>query len=552
MKIKVLKLFLKTPNNTHMRYLFSVLFVFCCFIFNGQDVQDDFEGSGTITSWAGDDCIINTSLSNPFSQGINTSNTVLEYHDTGGQFANVRFDISGTFDFSVKNTFHLKVYIPSAGLTGSQVNQISLKLQDGTLAQPWSTQSEIIKPITLDQWQEVSFNFEADNFINLDGNSLPPTQRTDFNRVVIQINGEDNFDHVLAYIDDFLFLESNNVNPIFDSLVWSDEFDYNGGIDNTKWFAQTQLIAGDSWANGELQHYTSRTDNAFVDNGSLKILAKAETYNDQGVTKNYTSARLNSKFAFKYGRIEVRAKLPSIAGTWPAIWLLGKNINEDGAYWDNEGFGTTPWPFCGEIDIMEPNVSKTQILGTWHWNDGSGYMINSSSIATSNADTSQNYHLYALEWDETVMKIFMDGILINQQNTINPFNEEFYILLNVATGGNLGGAIDPSFSQDIMEIDYIRVYQESPLSIGEVSKSKSLQIFPNPTDNLLNIRSSSQNVSFSSIYITDIAGRLVYHKDLKTSSNTYSLDTLLFKNGLYFLTVTLNNNKPETIKFIKH
>ena len=92
-----------------MRYLFSVLFVFCCFIFNGQDVQDDFEGSGTITSWAGDDCIINTSLSNPFSQGINTSNTVLEYHDTGGQFANVRFDITGTFDFSVKNTFHLKV-----------------------------------------------------------------------------------------------------------------------------------------------------------------------------------------------------------------------------------------------------------------------------------------------------------------------------------------------------------------------------------------------------------------------------------------------------------
>lgn len=535
-----------------MRYLLSLLFVFFSFISNGQDVQDDFEGSGTINSWVGDDCSVNSSLNNPFSQDINTSNTVLEYHDTGGQYANVRFDISGTFDFSVKNTFNLKVYVPSTGLTGSQTNQISLKLQDGTLAQPWSTQSEIIKPITLDEWQEVSFNFETDYYINLDGNSLPPTQRTDFNRVVIQINGENNFDYALAYIDDFLFLESDNVNPIFDTLVWSDEFDTNGTIDNTKWYAQTQLIAGDSWANGELQHYTNRTDNAFVDNGSLKILAKAETYTDQGVTKNYTSARLNSKFTFKYGRIEVRAKLPSIAGTWPAIWLLGKNINEDGAYWDNEGFGTTPWPFCGEIDIMEPNVPKTQILGTWHWDNGSGYMINSSGIATSNTDTSQNYHLYALEWDETIMKIFMDGILINQQNTVNPFNEEFYILLNVAMGGNLGGTIDPSFSQDIMEIDYVRVYQESPLSVKGVSKSKYLHIFPNPLDNQLNLKSSSQNISFTSLHISDVAGRLIYHKDLKTSINIYSIDTSLFKNGLYFLAVTLNNNKTETIKFIKH
>ena len=187
--------------------LILLVFLFSLTIFiQGQTVQDDFEGNGNITTWFGDNCGLNTNLINPFQQSINTSATVLEYYDTGGQYANVRFDVANNFDLTTYNTFSLKIYVPSTGLTGSQQNQISLKLQDGTLGAPWSTQSEIIKSIVLDQWQEVSFDFENDTYINLDDSSPPPISRTDFNRVVIQVNGENNNDHVLVYIDDILLI----------------------------------------------------------------------------------------------------------------------------------------------------------------------------------------------------------------------------------------------------------------------------------------------------------------------------------------------------------
>lgn len=154
-------------------------------------VEDNFEGDGTIMVWVGDDCEINTSLPNPWQDAENGSATVLEYHDVGGDFANIRFDVPADFLLIEKSTFTFKIYVPSDGLTGNQNNQVSLKLQDGELGAPWSTQSEIIKPISLDQWQTVSFDFANDNYINLDPTSPPPTQRTDFNRVLIQINGED-------------------------------------------------------------------------------------------------------------------------------------------------------------------------------------------------------------------------------------------------------------------------------------------------------------------------------------------------------------------------
>ena len=136
-----------------MRSILLVFFFLLSFNNFGQTVQDDFEGNGNITTWFGDNCGLNNNLVNPFQQSINTSSTVLEYNDTGGQYANVRFDVATNFDLSTYNTFKLKIYVPTTGLTGGQTNQISLKLQDGTLGAPWSTQSEIIKPIALDQWQ---------------------------------------------------------------------------------------------------------------------------------------------------------------------------------------------------------------------------------------------------------------------------------------------------------------------------------------------------------------------------------------------------------------
>ncbi|MFT4612062.1 MAG: beta-glucanase (GH16 family) [Glaciecola sp.] len=532
-----------------MRYLYLLCTLFA-FQLNAQIVEDDFEGSGTISSWYGDDCNMDAIFSNPNQQGINLSGTVLEYHDIGGQYANVQFDVNTNFELITNNSFSLKIYVSSIGITGDQTNQISLKLQDKNIEFPWMTQSEIVKPIVLDQWQTITFDFENDFYINLDSNSLPPMERTDLNRVVIQVNGENNNDEVLAYLDDVLYFDTVSNNPIYDNLVWSDEFDGNGPVENSKWFKQTQLIAGDSWANGEQQHYTSRQDNSFLDNGSLKIVAKEESYSDQGVIKEYTSARLNSKFSFLYGRVEVRAKLPSIAGTWPAIWLLGKNISENGGYWDNEGFGNTSWPICGEIDIMEPNVAKTEILATWHWDNGNGYQMNSNSIPSTNVDTSQNWHVYTLEWNEDNMKVYMDDVLVNQMGSVNPFNQEFYILLNVAMGGSLGGDIQPGFNQDAMEIDYVRVYQETPLSVQDFENNK-VSFYPNPVQNKLHIDTHQFANTNTKVQVADVSGRIISKKQYAENGETLIYNTSALNVGIYFVTLSFDNGIHQTFKFIK-
>ena len=497
---------------------------------------------------------MNNNFTNPYQSGINTSATVLEYHDTGGQYANIRFDVSPNFDLKIKNSFSFKLYVPSSGITGNQTNQVSLKLQNNTLGEPWSTQTEIIKPIVLDQWQEVSFNFENDAYINFEPNSPAPVNRSDLNRVLIQINGENNTDAVLAYIDDFLYFDNapTDPDPDYNKLVWSDEFDGDGAVDDSKWFHQTKLIAGDSWANNEQQHYTNREENSYVSDGTLKIVAKGETYTDQNVKKEYTSARLNSKYAFKYGRVEVRAKLPSIAGSWPAIWLLGKNINEDGGYWDNQGFGEVSWPFCGEIDIMEPNIEKTQILATWHWDSGSGYQYNSRSIPTSNNDTSQNFHVYSLVWTPNNMKIYMDDILINTLSTFPPFEQEFYFLLNVAMGGNLGGPIQPGFTQDMMEIDYIRVYQESPLSTLDFKKDSNIDIYPIPVDDVLTISLKKFNQQKGTLQVSDISGRLISNQEFTVlDTNEIKYSTTSLNKGVYFVTLSFKNGDSHAVKFVK-
>lgn len=128
----------------------------------------------------------------------------------------------------------------------------------------------------------MTFDFENDNYINLNVGSLPPTQRTDLNRVLIQVNGENNTDRVIAFIDDVLYLNPLTANPVFNKLVWSDEFNGSGNINFTKRFYQTQLPQNGSWFNGEIQHYTNRSINSSVYNCVLKIVAKRENFSDQG------------------------------------------------------------------------------------------------------------------------------------------------------------------------------------------------------------------------------------------------------------------------------
>lgn len=515
-------------------------------------IQDDFEGNGTITSWGGDDCNINTSLTNPQQQGINTSSTVLEYHDIGGLYANIRFDIADNYDFSTGHTFSLKIYVPSSGLTGNQTNQISLKLQDGTLGAPWSTQSEIVKTITLDQWQTVTFDFQNDSYFNLDPTSLPPTQRTDLNRVLIQVNGENNTDQVLAYIDDMNYDGTIPAPPVFGNLIWSDEFDVDGAIDATKWFHQTQLPAGGSWYNGEVQHYTDRTDNSIVDNGILKIIAKKETFNNQGHTKQYTSARLNSKFAFKYGRVEIRAKLPTGVGTWPAIWMLGKNINEAGAYWQTQGFGTVGWPACGEIDIMEHwGHNQNYVQSAMHTPSSFGGTINHGGQTIPTAST--DFHVYAVEWTAEKMIFSVDGAIHYTYNPMVkdastwPFNAEQYLLLNIA----IEPSINANFTQSAMEIDYVRVYELTPTSTQNVVESKTPKYFPNPVNDKLTIVLEETIQENIMINIHSIDGKLVKIIQENINDNTFVINGLSDLNkGLYF--VTFRTKKQNyNLKFVK-
>ncbi|MFT6335107.1 MAG: beta-glucanase (GH16 family) [Halioglobus sp.] len=515
-----------------------------------QTVEDDFEGNGTIMTWFGDECSINTSLSNAYPIGINTSATVLEYLDDGGQYANVRFEIENSFDLSTDHTFSLKIYIPSNGLTGNQSNQISLKLQNGFLNAPWSTQCEIKKPIALDQWQIVTFDFSNDAYINLDPNSPQPTQRTDFNRVVIQINGENNNDQVLVYIDDVLYDGNFSINtdPEYDVLVWSDEFEGDSAINASNWYQQSQLPQGGSWYNGEIQHYTNRDDNSYVNNGILYIVGKKETFTDQGHTKQYTSARLNSKFAFLYGKVEVRAKLPTGVGTWPAIWTLGKNINEDGAYWDNSGFGTTSWPACGEMDIME------------HWGDNQNYVSSATHTPSSFGgtintggqtltDPSNSFHNYTLEWYPEKLVFSVDGLVhfIYEPTELNPetwpFELEQYILLNFAVLPN----IDPNFTEDALEIDYVRVYQSGPISsVSATDNNQSIGLMnaPNPAHDYTTISYNLSEKTEVKLFIHDINGRLIQtliNGKQTAGHHQVEWNTGNLPRGLYFYTLKPGN-----------
>ncbi|SFI98840.1 glycoside hydrolase family 16 protein [Olleya namhaensis] len=235
---------------------------------------------------------------------------------------------------------------------------------------------------------------------------------------------------------------SNELQTIYNDLFWADEFDINGAPNPANW--TYDLGTGDNgWGNNELQSYTSNADNVIVEDGILKITAKADG-------ASYTSARIKSVdlFEFTYGRVEVRAKLPAAQGTWPAIWMLGAN------------FETVGWPTSGEIDIMEQTgQDKNTTLGTLHYPGMSGGSANGG--ATQVATSTSEFHNYSVEWTPDVIKIVVDGDVFH--TVINsdalPFNSDFFFILNVAMGGSLGGDVDPAFTEDTMEIDYVRVYQ---------------------------------------------------------------------------------------------
>lgn len=314
----------------------------------------------------------------------------------------------------------------------------------------------------------------------------------------------------------FLFLFSlisqftmAQVDVVYKDLVWSDEFNTNGALEINNWFHQTQLPGGGSWYNNEEQHYTNLITNSFVEAGALKVVAKKESYTNQGVTKQYTSARLNSKFAFKYGRVDVRAKVPTEAGTWPAIWMLGKNVNEDGGYFDAT-YGVSNWPACGEIDIMEHGITRSHpanyIQSAMHTPSSYGGTVNvGGKIADSDIDS--NYHIYSMNWSPNEISFLLDNVKYYTYNpsvkdaSTWPFDKEQYLLLNIAMGG-VAGTIPSGFTQSTMVIDYVRVYQNTtPDTQAPSSFTASVgTITGNSVELVLNATDDSGNVTYTVNY----------------------------------------------------
>lgn len=264
-------------------------------------------------------------------------------------------------------------------------------------------------------------------------------------------------------------------------LTWSDECSAVGTIDTTKWFNETKLPTPNSWHNNEIQHYTNRLVNSFNDSGYLHIVARKEIFKDQDVTKEYTSARLNSKFAFKYGRVEVRAQLPYGPGTWPAIWMMGTDHKSIGSYWYGQVYGTKHWPDCGEIDIMEHwGTNQDYVSSAIHTPSSYGTTVNKGGQDVP--DVSTEFHVYALEWTPEKLVFSIDGIIhytynpeIKNEKTW-PFDKDLYILLNVAV---LPG-ISEDFTESPMIIDYVRVYQDTSMNYLAEPEANNSLIYPYP------------------------------------------------------------------------
>lgn len=234
------------------------------------------------------------------------------------------------------------------------------------------------------------------------------------------------------------------------TITLQEEFDVDGALDESIW-GYEEGTGVNGWGNNELQHYTNRADNVVIEDGMLKITAIKEAY--EGA--EYTSARLltKGKFEQQYGRVEARIKLPSGKGLWPAFWMLGSN------------FDVVGWPQCGEIDIMENKGSEpTIVAGSLHGPGYSGGNPVTKQFQLTNDRFENDFHIFGIEWTKDYVNHYVDGVLYNHiiRDDVPGewvFDQPFYIILNLAVGGNFDGApTDATIFPNQMLVDYVRVY----------------------------------------------------------------------------------------------
>ncbi len=285
-------------------------------------------------------------------------------------------------------------------------------------------------------------------------------------------------------------------------LVWGDEFDYDGLPDPEKWSYEEGYVR-----NNEKQYYTvERSENARVEDGMLVIESRKEEYEDM----DYTSASVHTRDSYHihYGRVEVRAKLPTGRGMWPAIWMLGANISKVG------------WPECGELDIME-NVGydPDRVHANVHcekYNHTKGNGKGHSLIVSA---PYENFHIYALEWTEDRVDFYVDDqkhFTYKDEGTgweAWPFDKPHYLIINAAIGGAWGGqqGIDDSIFPQKYVIDYVRVYEKSTRvnSIPKPTETRLCQAYPNPFNPETTIEYIVDRNMDVDIAVKDVLGRRV-------------------------------------------
>jgi beta-glucanase (GH16 family) len=489
--------------------------------------------SGAYANASGTDFNPNWGQSTEVTQLDIAGNKTLKYTNLnyqGTQFAS-GLNVTGMtllhVDFWTANSTALSVYIISPG----------------------PVEKAYALPITQNEW--VSVDIPLSFFTN-------PT--VDLSNV-IQFKFEGNG---TVYLDNLYFSTTSAGVAKNYTLVWSDEFSGTGAPAADHWFRQTQFPIPGSWFGGEEQHYTDRLENSYVADGFLNIVAKKENYTDQGFTKNYTSTRLNSKYAFTYGRVDVRAKIASGAGTLPAIWMLGKNISETGAYFASE-FGTTVWPATGEIDIMEhwgsnPNVIHTSV----HTPSSFGGTVNTNTTTVS--QVTSTFHVYSLIWDVNQLQFLVDDVPTYTYNpaiknaSTWPFDKPQYLLLNIALGGAIG-TVDPTFTESTMMVDYIRIYQEGvssqqitfPSIEDKLAGGPAFALAATATSGLpVTYKTSSNNITLSGNQVNLVsAGRATITAD-QLGNESFAAAAIVERSFCInpvkpIITISNPNTKPITL-----
>lgn len=421
------------------------LFIFFLFTFLGCDKNEEVGFTANFTYEYIDD------------------NHVLYENTSEGEYYSMIWDFgNGNADTTTDKKKSYEVYYPEVG-----DYDVSLKLMNYTGGKETSSQTISITNNDLVVQFTVEPNSDNPNYVILTNTTLG--EYDSFKWIYLDQKVENETEHEayfpLAgnYEIELEVFKNNSFNSSVQlvniaqddpnnepGLIWWDEFEYTGLPDASKWNMET---GGSGWGNNELQYYTNSENNAMVDNGILTITAREESMGG----RDYTSARITTqnKFDFKYGKIEARIKLPYGQGIWPAFWMLGANI------------GSVGWPACGETDIMEMvggTGRDNTVHATLHWDNNGDHADYGQSYSLPSGIFADDYHIFSVEWNSQEIKAFMDDtqyyVADITPSQLSEFHNNFFIILNLAVGGNWPGPPDANTSfPQTYEIDYVRVYQ---------------------------------------------------------------------------------------------